>query len=545
MKTNISKLIAGVCLFSSLGVITGCIDETIPTSVATEEQVTSSDMAAAALLWGMPASLNVIETISSSYHWDWGYGSLMHVRDVMTGDMPVVASGYNWYTSWEIVEAQGESFVYPQFIWNFYWQAVLSTNKLISALDAETASSAQLGYLAAAHAFRAFFYLDLARMYEFLPSDKIPTGVNAAGKDISGLTVPIVRETITEEEARNNPRVDRATMAAFILEDLDFAEQNIGHLEESAKTLPHLDVVYGLKARLYMWLEDYPQARDYARKAINASSVSPMTETQCLSTTSGFNDISCWMWGSQMVQEDDVVQTGILNWASWMSNETSFGYSGQEPYVQISKSMYDRLSNTDFRKKMWKAPEGHVLDGQTEYLTSSTFGNFGDRLCDYASVKFRPAQGNCDDYTVGAATAYPLMRVEEMYFIEAEAAAHSNAEEGKTLLTNFMLNYRDGEYATDVTGTEDVIEEIIFQKRVELWGEGLTYFDIKRLNMPVTRGYSGTNYQAAARYNTTTRPAWMSICIVQTEKNNNAALVGYENPEIPDKLYTPWAEASN
>ena len=117
-------------------------------------------------------------------------------------------------------------------------------------------------------------------MYEFLPSDKIPTGVNEAGNDISGLTVPIVRETITEEEARNNPRVTREVMAEFILEDLDFAEQNIGHLEETAKTLPHLDVVYGLKARLYMWLEDYPQAKDYARKAINASSVSPMTETQ-------------------------------------------------------------------------------------------------------------------------------------------------------------------------------------------------------------------------------------------------------------------------
>lgn len=73
----------------------------------------------------------------------------------------------------------------------------------------------------------------------------------------------------------------------------------------------------------------------------------------------------------------------------------------------ISKSMYDRLSNTDFRKKMWKAPEGSMLDGQTEYLTSAAFGNFGDRLADYASVKFRPAEGNCDDYTTGAATAYP------------------------------------------------------------------------------------------------------------------------------------------
>lgn len=541
MKTNISKLIAGVCLFSSLGLTTGCIEETIPTSVATEDQVTSSDMAAAAMLWAMPASLNVVGVVRSSYHWDWGYGSIMHVRDVMTGDMPVISSGYNWYTNWEVAEAQGESYVYPQFIWNYYWQAVLTTNKLIAAIDAETASSAQLGYLAAAHAYRAFFYMDLARMFEFLPSDKIPSGVNDAGNDVTGLTVPIVKETITEEEARNNPRVSREVMAEFILGDLDFAEQNIGKLEESSKTLPHLDVVYGLKARLYMWLEDYPKAKEYARKAINATRVTPMTEEQCLSTTKGFNDLSCWMWGSQMVSEDYVVQIGILNWASWMSNETSFGYSGQEPFLMISKSMYDRLSNTDFRKKMWKAPEGSMLDGQTEYLTSAAFGNFGDRLADYASVKFRPAEGNCDDYTTGAATAYPLMRVEEMYFIEAEAAAHSNAEEGKSLLTNFMLNNRDEQYKMTAASADEIIEEIIFQKRIELWGEGLTFFDIKRLNMPVTRGYSGTNYQDDARYNTTTRPAWMSFCIVQTEKNNNAALIGFENPEVADELYTPWA----
>lgn len=133
------------------------------------------------------------------------------------------------------------------------------------------------------------------------------------------------------------------------------------------------------------------------------------------------------------------------------------------------------------------------------------------------------------------------MRVEEMYFIEAEAAAHSNVEEGKTLLTNFMLSYRDGQYETTASSVDEVIDEIIFQKRVELWGEGLTFFDIKRLNLPVTRGYTGTNYQDDARYNTTTRPAWMSICIVQTEKNNNAALIGFENPEVSDELYTPWA----
>lgn len=68
-----------------------------------------------------------------------------------------------------------------------------------------------------------------------------------------------------------------------------------------------------------------------------------------------------------------------------------------------------------------------------------------------------------------------------------------------------MSNYRDPQYETDATG-DDLIEEIIFQKRVEQWGEGLTFFDIKRLNMPVTRGYDGTNYSESVRFNTKGRP---------------------------------------
>ena len=536
MKTNLYKILAGVCLSSSLVMTTGCIEETFPTSVATEDQLMGSDMATSAMLWAMPGVLNQHATIADSYHWDWGYGSIMHVRDVLTEDMAVASSGYDWYTDWEQNNHQGESNIYPQFIWNYYWQAVLTTNKLIGALDVETASDAQMGYLAAAHAFRAMFYLDMARMFEFLPNKK------TSAPNVEGLTVPIVDENTTEQDARNNPRVSREKMAEFILSDLDFAEEHIGKLEETSKTLPHLAAVYGLKARLYMWLEEYGNAQTYAEQAITASQMSPMTEDQCLNTSSGFNNISCWMWGSQMVAEDNVVQTGILNWASWMSNETSFGYSGQAPFIQIGKSLYDRLSDTDFRKKMWKAPEGEMLDGETEFLTSASFGYFGDRLPEYASVKFRPAEGNCDDYTVGAATAYPLMRVEEMYFIRIEAAAQQGNAQAQTMLVDFMQQYRDPDYVVNLSGDE-LIDEIVFQKRIELWGEGQTFFDVKRLNMPVTRGYEGTNFSDAARFNTDGRPAWMNICIVQTEKNNNAALIGFENPD-PSGTETLWVDPS-
>ena len=105
-----------------------------------------------------------------------------------------------------------------------------------------------------------------------------------------------------------------------------------------------------------------------------------------------------------------------------------------------------------------------------------------------------------------------------------------------------MTQYRDPYYATRVSSKDDIIEEIVFQKRVEFWGEGQTFFDIKRLNYSVTRGYSGTNWDDdLARFNTNGRPAWMNYVIVRTESQNNQALVGMNNPD-PTGAYTPWSE---
>ena len=93
-----------------------------------------------------------------------------------------------------------------------------------------------------------------------------------------------------------------------------------------------------------------------------------------------------------------------------------------------------------------------------------------------------------------------------------------------------MKKYRDSSYSTDVTEKDDVVEEIVFQKRVELWGEGQTLWDIKRLGYSVTRGYKGTNWAAAYRFNTNGRPAWMNLPFVITEGNANPALVN--NPNV-------------
>ena len=541
MKTKISTLFVGFGIAAASLMTTGCIEETFPTSGATEDQLGASSKATEALVWAMPAYLNTPMSLAEN-HYEWGYGAMMHIRDVMTTDFAVVASGYDWFSPWATNQGQSNNMARPQYIWNFYWKSVQTTNNLIAAINEETANDNQLGMLGNGLAFRAMYYLDMAQMFEFLPND-VTSGVNPSGNDVTNLTVPIVREGMTEADARNNPRVSREEMAEFILGDLNKAEQYIAKSPFAGnKALPDLACVYGLKARCYMWLagdgtlaesaEYFALAKENARKAINAAGA-PMTKDQCLSTTNGFNTLSCWMWGSQMVAEDDCVKTGIINWTSWMSNETDFGYASAGAFNMIDAGMYNRIADTDFRKLMWKAPADGALAGKESWLKA----DYAETTPVYGSLKFRPANGAYKTPNEGAVSAYPLMRVEEMYFIEAEAEAHLTGS--ADLLTAFMTTYRDANYVCNATSKEDIIDEIVFQKRVELWGEGHVFFDYKRLNKSVTRGYAGTNHQDASRFNTNGRPAWMNISIVITEENNNAALKGYENPD-PTDAYTPW-----
>lgn len=537
---SLSLLVAGSFSF------TGCIDETEPTTVATSKQITESSTAAHASLMAMPAYFNEAESFDSRIddgnHWIFGYGTMMHIRDIMTGDMAENKTAYSHWLDWAQCQYQGSNWLDAQYVWQYYYGFILATNSLIGTVDPATATPTQLGYLGAAYAFRALVYLDLGRMYEFLPNEKT-SNINADGNDVSGLTVPIVTNETTEDGSRNNPRVSHADLAKFILSDLDAAEANIGNLNERASnTLPNLACVYGLKARLYMWNEDYANAQKYARLAIESSDVSPISKEAGLNTTTGFNRATDFMWASKQNKEGYAVQTGISNWTSWMSNQTTFGYTGPSTgqYNLIDVNLYNSISDTDWRKLWFRAPADGALAGREPFMTEADAKDPKDKgMAYYASLKFRPNEGNRTDYATGAASAYPVMRVEEMYLIEAEAAAHQDPAKGLELLTSFMKTYRDNKYSTRAQSKDEVVNEVVTQKRIELWGEGQTFFDIKRLNMSVTRGYPGTDFYTAARLNTNGRPAWMNFVIVQSEPNNNKAIFRWNNPD-PSDLYTPW-----
>ncbi len=288
-----------------------------------------------------------------------------------------------------------------------------------------------------------------------------------------------------------------------------------------------------------MWVEQYDSAAVYARKAIDLGTNKVMNETEWTDPSTGFNTpVSSWMLASQQTAEDRTVTSSIINFVSWLSSETTYGYASAGPYVMIGSDLYDKINNADFRKKCFKAPSTSPVSGtEKTLLDAAAF----DALPTYASLKFRPGEGNMGDSKVGSCTAYPIMRIEEMYFIEAEAKAHINANEGKVALESFMNNYRCPGYTCKAGDPDGVIREIIAQKSIEFFGEGISFFDIKRLDYSVDRTLN-KNVDDAERFKTEGRPAWMNLCISYAERINNKGIDGFQNPDYSGKYTAVLSE---
>jgi hypothetical protein len=433
----------------------------------------------------------------------------------------------------------------PSHVWYNYYPQIKACNDVIRVVGENDDLK---HYVGIARTYRAMMYLDLARMFECLYAENENNpNYEAEQLKVAGLTVPIVDENLDEQGAKNNPRATREEMFKFIFADLAFAEEALAEYVPTSITNPDLSVVYGLYARAYLWLggfEDglsgelpegkaaYEKAAEYARLAINAHGGAVLSEAEWTSITNGFNTpASSWMWGLQ--HSVDTVINNLFQFTAHMAIEASYGYA---PLSQpgVSSLDYERLSDTDFRKKLMKGPK--TTYAEFAPYTSMSADEF-NALAPYVFFKFRPANGNRTEYKAAGAVALPLMRCEEMYFIELEAIAHTQGNDVAMLaLIDFMRTHRDPNYACL---TNDIVDEIIFQKGIEFWGEGIKMFDMKRLNKGYQAAYKGTNYYDSARFNLDGRAPWWTYCIPKDETDmNKAAAMQGANPN-PTQAFDP------
>lgn len=507
--------------------LTSCIEETFPEGdTVTSEQIGSSISALEAALNGVPAQMTQGYLIYGSqvHETDIAYPQFMIAQTEMLGDMYPLGgnTGYDWFAPYNTFNSNvGETSYFSYLPWFTLYKFVKSANDIIGAVDLtdESLTDAIRGAAGVAYACRAFNYYMLTVLFE--PVENKYTDCS----NVLGLTVPFVTEETTGEIAKNNPRASHEDMIAFILSDLDIAEECLQNYTPKSRMFPDLSVVYGLKAKVYLWDEDYANAATYARKAIDTFGGSPTTQAQWEDVNTGFNTANqAWIWYVSYSAEN---MGNLANFTGWISGEADWGYSSLT-CPGIDRSLYDKIADTDFRKHSFLDPQ------KFDYYNYQTVRDeeWIKDAPDYLSIKFRCKNGDWEIYSIGGAVDVPVMRVEEMYLIEAEAiGASQGVGAGVAKLNAFMQAYRQPNYNCTLTDLYAFQVEVLTQMRIEFWGEGNAFPTAKRLKPGVVQNYEGTNAPSDIfKINCEgIKPNW-NLVIPITEVQANVALENSNNP---------------
>lgn len=448
---------------------------------------------------------------------DWGFLMIGFSGDIEAADVVLVNSGYNWFSTCGALTSRNADYANPYVRYAAPYNEIAAANEVIRSYPEGTTDQAAIYNIAQAHAIRAFAYLNLAPYFQF--------GYAAGGRDLP--CVPIVTEDT--ENFTENPRASVEEVYQLIISDLTYAIENLEGYVRPNKSRIDIQVAYALRARAYLNMQEWALAAADAEKALEGYSPATMTEV----SKPFLYDINehNWIWGYDM-QTDVAMENPYATSSAWLRSFSGDGYSaGTQVYSCCNSLLYDRIPDTDVRKGWWvnSELESPLLAGVTwDGVSGNAVGpleidNVKTPFLPYTNVKFGM-------FTVGGTSNdedWPFIRAEEMILVQAEGLVRSGqTEAGKAVLEDFVRTYRDPSYSADAGG-RTLEDEIWFQRRVELWGEGFSNPDTRRLNKPLVRFHEGTasNVPAAFRFNMPADDGWWLMRFTSSEKNTNLAII--------------------
>lgn len=456
---------------------------------------------------------------------DFGFVMMAFSNDLEAADIVGQNNNYNWFSTCSELTTRNADYANPYIRYRGVYDEVARANDVIKAYGEITAeTSAEIKYkVAQAYAIRAFCYLNIAPYFQFnykTSSDKP--------------CVPLVTETTTD--FTNNPRATVKEIYDQIVSDLDFAIANLDGYTRPDKSKIDKQVAYGLRARANLDMGKYAEAASDAAAAAQGYTPASIAE---VSTPSFYNITDHnWLWGYDMTM--DVAKAfPYATSSSWIRSFSANGYSaGTGTYFCINNLLYKKIPESDVRKGWWVDADlnSPLLDGLTwgslkgQQIATEEIADVKMIFLPYTNVKFGM-------YTIGGTTNeedWPFMRVEEMLLIQAEGLIKSGqTAAGVQVLNDFVRTYRDPQYNAEATGRK-IEDEVWFQRRVELWGEGFSNSDTRRLGKPLVRFHgSDSNWPEAFRFNMTADDGWWLLRFCTDELNTNLAIVDNEGGASP------------
>lgn len=461
--------------------------------------------------------------LGAERHNDFGYPSIMIFTDANGIDMVSEDNGYNWVGNNLDYADRDKTSRESQIVWNDLYSMIYAANNVIKAIAMETDDNTSKYYLAQGLTSRAFSYFLLAQLYQFtyadsksLPCVPLITDKNSNQAALDGMP----RATVEEIYKQIKTDIDAAI-------DLLKAAKTAG-VKRADKRYISLSVAYGIRARINLTMRIWPDAAADAQNSITEASAEGITPASIADVTKpSFKSATekNWMWAILISETDRVVTSGIVNWISHMGS-LNYGYANFSGGMQMNKILYNSISDTDVRKKWWLSSDKTSLALSASQQAWMVKYNYRP----YTQVKFAPYKDEVGTST--NANDMPLMRIEEMYLIKAEAEAMAGGG-GKATLESFVKTYRDAGYTCPVSSAADVQKEVIRHRRIELWGEGLSWYDIMRTNSGLDRR-GGAYPNATMIFNIPSKDPILLWAIPEAEIQANPKLSDADNnPTAP------------
>lgn len=376
--------------------------------------------------------------------------------------------------------------IYNYYNWYYYYMLIGNANAIILNIDDAKGAEAERQFIKAqALSFRAYSYMMLLQIYSVRWSDS-----NNGSAD--GVVLRL--DTSTDEM----PLSTMADCYKQIYDDLDeairlYTESGLAP-DSKDNYSPNIDMAYATYARAALNRQDYATALD---KAVKARENHPLMSND--EYKSGFNTPNKeWIWSCYGSADE------TLFYYSYFAN---MAYNSSASMVRnyprcINKNVYDRIPETDIRRGMFLDPK--------DYTYTKSTGVAGKELTAYARTLYP------DIYSTAKVYAYMQFKVSsttqpgvghlnnfrsaEMYLIEAEANYFLKNEKAAQASLNALTrdSGRDKEYNCTATGTA-LLDEIKLYRKIELFGEGFNWFDLKRWGDSLNRTSTekGGNYITA------------------------------------------------
>ncbi|NMA73646.1 MAG: RagB/SusD family nutrient uptake outer membrane protein [Bacteroidales bacterium] len=487
---------------------------------------------------GMTAGLTRFNVLEEEDHFDYGFPAICLILESIGQDMVAPNVGYNHFREPQDYSDKIVTSLYSELIWRTLYYNILNANKILAFAPEGTEDGQLQRFRGQALGFRAFSYLNLVQIYQF---------TYISNKDKPG--VPLILE-----ENDENPRATVEAVYDRIMEDLTEAIDLLEGYRPKNKGEMSQNVAYGLRARANLLMHKWKEAAEDAGKAMSGFRAATLPEV----SVPGFNsaDASNWIWGILINNETEVAQTGIINWPSMLCSLTGNGYTTLTgTYRSANVNFWNEIPQSDIRKEWFVYPHPNELNEESEEVLNSklvedfilddknkqgkdikvTVGEYlGYSL--FTNVKFHAYKSQL--MNAENASDWPLMRVEEMILIQAEGLAMSgNLSEAKRVLEDFVINNRNSEFKSVAITPEAFQDEVWFQRRMELWGEGFSFFDLMRLEKGITRvdTEGNTLYPSGTQYNLAPNDPVLLYPIPEAEINVNDAIDAKDNNPSAEK----------